>query len=214
MVSNMTPSARDAYLETQVMTATPQQLQLLLIDAAIRSAQLGQKHWETGNDEAAGDALLHAQEVLSELMASVGVAKSDISRRLAGIYIFLFRILTEAHLQRNEKKLADVIRVLMIERGTWSLVCEKFGTTQVADVAPASMELNAANLAALKPVEAKPIAVPAVPVAAPAVPVAPAAGGFDSSQMMPVATPPRRQAPIGFPTRDLPAPASGISFEA
>lgn len=207
MAISMSSSARDAYLETQVMTATPQKLQLLLIDAAIRSTQLGQKHWNEGNDDAACEALTHAQEVMSELMASVGIAKSDISRRLSGIYIFLFRTLTEAQLRRDEQKLADVIRVLMIERETWSMVCEKFGTTQAADVAPTSMELNAANLAAMKPAEAK-------PVAAPAMPAVPAPTGFDSSRVMPASAPQRRNAPIGFPSRDLPATTGGISFEA
>lgn len=206
----MSSTARDAYLETQVMTATPQKLQLLLIDAAIRSTQLGQRHWDEGSDEAACEALTHAQEVMSELMASVGIAKSDVSRLLSGIYVFLFRTLTEAQLQRDEKKLADVIRVLMIERETWSMVCEKFGTTQAADVAPASMELNAANVAALKPAEAMPKAAPAAPVA----PAAPAPTGFDSSRVTPAAAPQRRNAPVGFPSRDLPATTGGISFEA
>jgi len=126
----MNAAARDAYLTTQVMTATPQKLQLLLIDAAIRSAQLGQRHWAELNEEAACEALGHAQEVVAELLASVASAKTDISRRLASIYMYLNDALTVAQVQHDEQQLADVVRVLMIERETWSQVCEKFGSTQ------------------------------------------------------------------------------------
>lgn len=133
----MNMPARDAYLTTQVMTATPQKLQLLLIDAALRSAQQAQRHWSEGNDQAADEMLAHATEVVSELLASVGSAKSEISRRLSSLYLFLFRALSEAHLLRDEQKLADVMRVLRIERETWSLVCEKFGATTEAEAAEA-----------------------------------------------------------------------------
>jgi flagellar protein FliS len=134
----MSTPARDAYLTTQVMTATPQKLQLLLIDAALRSAQLGQRHWAEGNDDAACDSLAHAIEVVAEMMASVGSAQGEISRRLSSIYIYLFRCLTDAQLLHNEQRLADAIRVLMIERETWSLVCEKFGATQATPASTAA----------------------------------------------------------------------------
>ena len=37
----MTPSARENYLSTETLTAAPQKLQLLLVEAAIRSARRG-----------------------------------------------------------------------------------------------------------------------------------------------------------------------------
>ena len=197
----MTTTARDAYLTTQVMTATPQKLQLLLIDAAIRSIQMGKKRWEEANEDAAGDALTHAQEVMGELLASVGSTRSQISRRLAGIYLFLFRTLTEAHLQHDEEKLDDCLRVLLIERETWSQVCEKFGSTREADQTTNAEELKAAPPATSHTQEqtGKPVSSePAVPT------------GFDSSQM----TAPRRSMPISFPAADNSSAASGISFEA
>lgn len=126
----MQTSAREAYLETQVMTATPQKLHLMLIDGAIRSVLQAQHHWQQKKDEEASEVLIRGQEILSEMLASVSNGDHEISRRLTALYLYLFRTLTEAHLQHDESKLKDVLRVLEIERETWNQVCEKFGTTQ------------------------------------------------------------------------------------
>ena len=49
----MTPAARDEYLATEVMTAAPQKLQLLLVEAAIRFARQAESHWRVHENEAA-----------------------------------------------------------------------------------------------------------------------------------------------------------------
>ena len=59
------PSIRNNYLETDVMTATPQKLQYMLIDAAIRNIQRG-KHLRSENqDEAACEVLIRAQQIVT-----------------------------------------------------------------------------------------------------------------------------------------------------
>ena len=126
----MQSTARDAYLTTQVLTATPQKLHLMLIDGALRSANQGRQAWEQGQEEAAGDALTHSLEIVGELLAGVSSGGHELSRRLAGVYLYLFHTLTAAQLERDEAKLADVIRVLEVERETWQQVCERFGSQQ------------------------------------------------------------------------------------
>jgi flagellar protein FliS len=128
----MQTSAREAYLETQVMTATPQKLHLMLIEGAVRAVAQTQHHWKRQQDELAGEALIRAQDIVGEMLGAVGAGTHEISRRLAGIYLFVFHALGEAHLRRDESQLADALRVLEIERETWRQACEKFG----AQVAP------------------------------------------------------------------------------
>ena len=67
----MTHSATEDYLATEVMTAAPQKLQLMLIEAAIRSAERARQNWRDGNNEAAMEALCHAQKVVSELLSGL-----------------------------------------------------------------------------------------------------------------------------------------------
>ena len=121
-------TARDCYLATQVMTATPQKLQLLLIDGAIRCGQRAKRMWQDGQDEAAGEALVRCQEIVGDLLASVASSTSDLARRMAAIYLYLFRTLTQAHLNHDPQKLDDALSVLEIEQETWREVCQKFGS--------------------------------------------------------------------------------------
>lgn len=139
----MPASARREYLTTQVMTATPQKLQLMLIEGAIRyGTQAKHLRSEQREDEAC-EALVRCQEIMGELLASVSAGESDVSRKLAGIYVYLFRTLTEANLQHDDAKLDDVLSVLAIERDTWSQVCEEFGSVAQNNTAAPSTSPHA-----------------------------------------------------------------------
>ena len=54
----MDSNARDTYLETQVKTATPQKLQLMLVEGAIRFAHQAIHHWEQQDEPAACESLI------------------------------------------------------------------------------------------------------------------------------------------------------------
>lgn len=124
----MESSARESYLVTEVMTATPQKLQLMLIEAALRSAERARQKWQTQDDEQACEALIHAQQIISELLAGLDrEVDSGLVKRVASIYLFVFRTLMEANGERSEEKLNDAIRVLQVERETWRQVCERLG---------------------------------------------------------------------------------------
>ncbi len=128
----MHAQARDEYLVTEVLTAPPQKLQLMLLDATLRFAAKAQEHWRTGQNVEAGEALLRCQEIVTEIMAGI---QPDIDKpltsRVSAIYAFIFRCLVEAHLHRDEAKLAEAVSIVEIERETWLQVC-----IQLAGAAP------------------------------------------------------------------------------
>ena len=126
----MQASASDAYLTSQVMTATPQKLQLMLIEGAIRFVSQGKGLWQSEKGEQAGAALVRSQEIIGELLASVAGAEEPTARKAASVYLYLFRTLTEAQLEHNPEKLDDVLRVLEVERDTWQMVCENLGSVR------------------------------------------------------------------------------------
>ena len=132
----MDHEARHDYLYTEVMTAAPQKLQLMLIDAAIRLVHRAQNHWERNDDHTASEALIRCQQVMSELLGGVDVQSgNDLVRRVASVYLFVYRSLVLANLERSREKLADVLRVLEIERQTWADVCQQLGTEREASTA-------------------------------------------------------------------------------
>ena len=52
----MSETPQDNYLVTEVMTAPPQKLQLMLVEAAIRSIERARQAWREDDDEQGGDA--------------------------------------------------------------------------------------------------------------------------------------------------------------
>ena len=119
----MNLSARDAYLENQILTAAPQQLRLMLIEGAIRFARQTLHHWDKAENEQAAQALTRARSIVGELMSSITADGSELTRRVAGLYLFLFQVLARAGADRDAKRVREAIEVLEYERETWRLVC-------------------------------------------------------------------------------------------
>jgi flagellar protein FliS len=130
----MDPS-ENKYLEAQIMTATPQKLRLMLIEGALRFARRTLELWEQSKPEEALESLIRCRSIVAELMSGIQADQSDLTRRVAAVYVFLFRCLTEAHLHRQPQRVQDTIRVLEIERDTWQQVCDQMPAAPVADQA-------------------------------------------------------------------------------
>lgn len=114
------------YLLTEVQTASPQRLQLLLVEAAIRFAQQTREHWAAGQEDAASESLAKCQQVVTQILAGLNPEPApELVARVAAIYLYLFRTLLAAQLERSEVRLADALRVLEEERVTWREVCER-----------------------------------------------------------------------------------------
>ena len=122
----MSVSSPGSYIETEVMTASPQKLQLMMIDAAIRFAKRAKLHWEADEDEKACEVLIRAQQVMGELLGGLNrEASPQLVGKIASVYVFVFRNLMEAGLERNVEKIDDAIKVLEAEQKTWRQVCQK-----------------------------------------------------------------------------------------
>ncbi|HUY92816.1 MAG TPA: flagellar protein FliS [Pirellulales bacterium] len=139
--------AHDAYFENQVITATPQKLRWMAIDGAIRFARQAAEHWRQERIYEGGEAVIGCQRLLLELLSSLKPERApDLVPQVAGIYVYLSRLLNEARSTRDQKKLAEMIDILEIERETWRLVCEQHGADTPASNAGAnSAERNSAG---------------------------------------------------------------------
>jgi flagellar protein FliS len=125
------------YLEQEVLTASPEKLQLLLIEGAIRHGQRAKLLWSQSENEAAGEALVRMQEIISQIIAGLSHDRSQpLVRQMAAIYAFLVRALGSAHRRRDEKSLDDALHVLSIERETWRQVCQQAPAEPARPAAP------------------------------------------------------------------------------
>ena len=130
----MSTTVRDNYLRTEVMTATPQKLQLMLIEAALRFGYQAQQAWSESREDAATEALVRCQQVVTELLCSLNPeGDPQLIRRVASVYLYIFRTLTTAQMQRDANRLTDALRVLEEERQTWRELCEKMGSQRTEE---------------------------------------------------------------------------------
>ena len=139
----MQMSARENYLTTEVMTATPQKLQLLLIEAAMRSVEFARQHIDDADYGPACEAIIRAEQIISEMLATLNhESGSDLVKKVASVYLFVFRMLMEANQEHNVAKLDDAMKVLEVERETWKQVCDKVTAEQASGVAPGGQEAS------------------------------------------------------------------------
>jgi flagellar protein FliS len=121
----MQQNPRDAYLEAEVRTATPQRLRLMLIDGALRFARRALDTW---GDEQQGaesyEALARCRSIVAELAGSIR-ADQPLAKQVQDIQLFLFRQLAEAPAHNDPERLKGVVEVLEVERETWRKLCEQ-----------------------------------------------------------------------------------------
>lgn len=116
---------RNAYLETQINTATPQKLRLMLIEGAIRYGQQAIDFWQQGRGEDGLSALMRCQAVVAELLGGVREDGTQLTRQVIDIYVFLALQLNEAEINADPQRIEEVIRVLQEDRQTWQELCHQ-----------------------------------------------------------------------------------------
>jgi len=118
--------AEDQYLETKVMTATPWQLHLMVVDAAIRKAVVAREALEKRNYETAHFSLNGSRDCLTELIGGLNAEHHpELVERLKALFAFCFRNLAEADLHHDPNRAADALRILRMHRETWMALGEQ-----------------------------------------------------------------------------------------
>ena len=116
----------DEYLETQVMTATPHQLHLMVIDGAIRYATQAEEALQENDFETSHFALNRSREFVTELIGGLDQERSDeIVNQLKSLFMFVYQNLVNADMKRDVSKARDALKILKMHRETWMELGEK-----------------------------------------------------------------------------------------
>ncbi len=114
------------YLRDAVLTASPEQLQLMLYDGAIRFTRQGIKGIEEQNWEQCFNGFNRAQRIVLEMLNGLNYeVDRELCTRTAGIYNFIYRKLVEACTQREMLPANDALGLLEFQRETWMLLMDK-----------------------------------------------------------------------------------------
>lgn len=114
------------YLRDAVLTASPEQLQLMLYDGAIRFASQGREALARRQYEETYEKLTRAQNIVLEMYKGLNFeVDKGLCQRIASLYFFVYNRLVEANVRRDPALIDDALRILRIERETWRMVVDK-----------------------------------------------------------------------------------------
>jgi flagellar secretion chaperone FliS len=132
----MNGQAANNYLRTKIFTATPEQLQMMLYDGALRfceqaRAALLEKNWEQSYAY-----ISRVQKIITEMSCCL---KHDVAPELCGklasLYNYAYRKLIEANIDHTVGPLEEAMDILKYQRDTWGMLLEQLGKARAAAVA-------------------------------------------------------------------------------
>ena len=132
----------DEYLVNRVLTASPQQLHLMVVDGCIRHTRqaelaIAEQRWDDSHT-----ALTEARAHLTHLLSGINPqADDEFLVNLRGLFKLAYKLMTLADLQRDAASLPTALAILTEHRETWKLVIE--ATTDSAAPASDSLKLSA-----------------------------------------------------------------------
>ncbi|MBB6430900.1 flagellar export chaperone FliS [Algisphaera agarilytica] len=129
----MNNNAPNPYLRTKIMTASPEELRLLLFDGCLKFCRQGEHELKQDkpNFEAIYENFMRAQKIVLELSTSLNHdANPELCEKLSALYTYVYRLLVDANLERDVTKVGEAIQLLEYERETWQLMMQKTAAAQ------------------------------------------------------------------------------------
>lgn len=119
----MKQNPANPYLRTKVMTASPQELRLMLYDGAIKFCRQSAEALGRREYEASYNALMRAQKIVLELSSSLNHSVApELCDKLSALYTYIYRRLVDANLQRTIEPVEEAIELLTYDKETWELL--------------------------------------------------------------------------------------------
>ncbi len=132
-----------AYRKTQVETASPEALILMLYDGALRFMGQAEIAFEEKNIEQISNMLLRVQAIFAELMSALDKEKGgEIAVNLERLYVFFLEKLGEANVKKDIKPMLEIKPLVQNLRNTWEEAMQKLQTSQ--QITPPRPRLNVA----------------------------------------------------------------------
>jgi len=126
MTIRMSAQPGNAYFQNQVLTASPERLQFMLLDAALKAARKAEELLTAEAPVQAGIELAMAESILADMLGSMRMELDpQLVARSGSVYIYMLRQLCDAHLTDDLQALRNAIRVLEVEHETWRLASQK-----------------------------------------------------------------------------------------
>ncbi len=118
--------AKTEYLRTKVLTASPEELHLMLYDGAIKFAEEAKAAVAEKEFEKAHNALVRTQNIILEMSSSLDhQINPEVCGKLSSLYNFIYRRLIEGNLKQDTSAIDDALNILVFQRETWVMLMDK-----------------------------------------------------------------------------------------
>lgn len=122
----MQPAGPNPYLKTKVMTASPEELRLMLYDGALKFCRQARDAVENAEIENTHDNLVRAQKIVMELSNSLRHDMApELCERLSALYNFIYRRLVDANINKDTAAIDEAVELIEYERETWQMLIAK-----------------------------------------------------------------------------------------
>ncbi len=126
IATRVNANGSNEYLRNAVMTASPEQLQLMLYDGAIRFARQAKDALAEENFEKSCESLLRAQQIVMELIAGLRPdVNAELCERMAALYQFVHHRLVHANMKHDAGAIDEALSILSHQRETWRMLIER-----------------------------------------------------------------------------------------
>lgn len=114
------------YLRTKILTASPEELRLMLYEGAIKFCRQAKPALEKKDYETSYNCLMRAQKIVLELSTSLNHdVAPELCSKLSALYTYIFRRLVDANTQRDAAVVDECISLLEYEKQTWQMLMAK-----------------------------------------------------------------------------------------
>lgn len=134
----MNETSANAYLRTRVMTASPAELRLMLLEGALKFANQAREGLSTKNYELAFNGFTSCRAIVLELINGIRPEHDpELAQRVRSLYLFIYRELFESSHEKDIGRLNKVIGLLEFEHETWDMFMKKLASDEIAPGTPA-----------------------------------------------------------------------------
>jgi len=115
--------AANTYLRTKVMTASPEELRLLLIDGAIKFARQAREGLEKKDFEQSFNGFSQCRAIVLELLNTIRPEPDPaLAAHVQSLYAFMYGELVNASMEKSAARVDSVLELLSYERETWVML--------------------------------------------------------------------------------------------
>ena len=106
------------YKQNSIMTASPQELTLMLYNGVLKFIGMGKIHIEQKDVPKANESIMRAQDIVQELNITLNM-DYEISTGLRSLYTYILEKLVDANISKDIKHLDEAAEMVTELRDTW-----------------------------------------------------------------------------------------------